>query len=331
MSGHPLAPHPGDFFHNRLYGQLNASQHTVRSYRDSLKPLLAFAAGRTGREPMHMDVEDIDAGPVCRFLDHLETGRGNGVGSRNIRLAAIRSLFTHISRREPALPGHCRKIGMLPGKRRPRPTVQHLDGAEIQALLDAPDLHTRTGRRDRAILLLLVRTGLRVGELTGLDRGSVRPGGQASVFCRGKGRRERLTPLRRDTVQVPGEWMRERPGGDGDPLFVSNRNRRLSPDSVQRLVRRHAERAAGRCPSLPAKRISPHSLRHTAAMELLRHGRSIAVIALWLGHGSTATTMKYLHADQRLRQEAMELTRPADVPPGRYQPTDEVMKMLDAL
>ena len=225
----------------------------MRSYRDSLKPLLAFAAGRTGREPMHMDVEDIDAGPVCRFLDHLETGRGNGVGSRNIRLAAIRSLFTHISRREPALPGHCRKIGMLPGKRRPRPTVQHLDGAEIQALLDAPDLHTRTGRRDRAILLLLVRTGLRVGELTGLDRGSVRPGGQASVFCRGKGRRERLTPLRRDTVQVPGEWMRERPGGDGDPLFVSNRNRRLSPDSVQRLVRRHAERAAGRCPVPPGE------------------------------------------------------------------------------
>ena len=331
MSGHPLGPHLEDFFHNRLNSQLNASEHTVRSYRDSLKLLLAFAAKRLGREPMRMDVGDIDADLVCRFLDHLETDRRNSIGSRNIRLAAIRSFFTHVSRREPALLDHCRKVGMLPGKRQPRPTVQHLDEAEIQALLDAPDLDTRTGRRDRAILLLLVQTGLRVGELIGLDRGSIRLDGQASVVCRGKGRKERSTPLRQDTVQILGEWMRERPAGDGDPLFVSNLNRRLSPDSVQRLVRKHVERAAGQCPSLLAKRISPHSLRHTAAMELLRHGGSITVIALWLGHESTATTMKYLHADQRIKQEAMELTRPADVPPGRYQPTDEVMAMLDAL
>ena len=331
MSGHPLGPHLEDFFHSRLNSQLNASEHTVRSYRDSLKLLLTFAGKRLGREPMRMDVEDIDVDLVCRFLDHLETDRKNSIGSRNIRLAAIRSFFTHVSRREPALLNHCRKVGMLPGKRQPRPTVQYLDQAEVHALLGAPDLDTRTGRRDRAILLLLVQTGLRVGELIGLDRGSIRLDGQANVVCRGKGRKERSTPLRQDTVQVLDEWMRERPAGDGDPLFVSNLNRRLSPDSVQRLVRKHVERAAMRCPSLSAKRITPHSLRHTAAMELLRHGRSITVIALWLGHESTATTMKYLHADQRIKQEAMELTRPADIPPGRYQPTDEVMAMLDAL
>ena len=331
MSGHPLAPHLEDFFHNRLSNQLNASEHTTKSYRDSLKLLLVFANKRLGREPMRMDVEDIDADLVCQFLDHLESERKNSIGSRNIRLAAIRSFFTHVSRREPALLDHCRKVGMVPGKRQRRPTVQYLDEAEILALLDAPDLDTRTGRRDRAILLLLVQTGLRVGELIGLDRSSIRLEGQASVVCRGKGRKERAIPLRQDTVQVLGEWMREWPAGDGAPLFVSNLNRRLSPDSVQRLVRKHVERAAKRCPSLSAKRISPHSLRHTAAMELLRHGGSITVIALWLGHESTATTMKYLHADQRIKQEAMELTRPADVPPGRYQPTDEVMALLDAL
>ena len=294
MSGHPLAPHVADFFHNRLIGQLDASIHTVRSYRDTVKLLLAFARKRLGREAMRMDVEDIDADLVCRFLDHLETDRKNGIGSRNIRLAAIRSFFTHVSRREPALLDHCRKVCMLPGKRQPRPAVQYLDEAETRALLDAPDLDTRTGRRDRAILLLLVQTGLRVGELIGLDRGSIRLDGQACVVCRGKGRKERATPLRQDTVQVLGEWMQERPAGDGNPLFVSNLNRRLSPDSVQRLVRKHAERAAGQCPSLLAKRISPHSLRHTAAMDLLRRGRSITIIALWLGHESTATTMKYL-------------------------------------
>ena len=331
MSGHSLAPHLEDFFHNRLNSQLDASEHTVKSYRDSLKLLLAFATKRLGREPMRMDVEDIDADLVCRFLERPGTDRKNSIGTRNIRLAALRSLFTHISRHEPALLNHCRKVGMLPGKRQRKPTVQYLDEAEIQALLDAPDLDTRTGRRDRVILLLPVQTGLRVGELIGLDRGSIRLEGQASVVCRGKGRKERSTPLRQDTVQVLGEWMRERPAGDNDPLFVGNLNRRLSPDSVQRLVRKNVERAARRCPSLSAKRIGPHSLRHTAAMELLRHGRSITVIALWLGHESTATTIKYLHADQRIKQEAMELTRPADVPPGRYRPTDEVMAMLGAL
>ena len=156
--------------------------------------------------------------------------------------------------------------------------VQYLNEVEIQALLDAPDLNTRTGRRDRAILLLLVQTGLRVGELIGLDRGSIRFEGQASVVCHGKGRKERSIPLRQDTVQVLGEWMQEWPASDGSPLFVSNLKRRLSPDSVQRLVRKHVEWAAKRCPSLSAKKISPHSLRHTAAMELLQVGvdRSLA-------------------------------------------------------
>ncbi len=331
MSGHPLAPHLADFFHHRLNGQLNASEHTVKSYRDAMKLLLTFAQKQLGREPMRLEVEDIDADLVCRFLDHLETDRKNSIASRNIRLAAIRSFFTHVSRCEPALLDHCRKVGLLPGKRQRKPTVQHLDEAEIQALLDAPNLDTRTGRRDRAILLLLVQTGLRVGELINLDLGNISLQGQASVFCLGKGRRERSTPLRQDTVQVLSEWMEERAAGAGDPLFVSNRNRRLSPDSVQQLVRRHVERAARQCPSLSARRITPHSLRHTAAMQLLRHGRSITVIALWLGHESTMTTMKYLHADQRIKQEAMELTRPADVPPGCYQPTDEVMAMLNAL
>ena len=265
------------------------------------------------------------------FLDDLEGGRGNSARTRNARLTAIRSFFSHVSRCEPALLDHCQQVLALPAKRFDQRMVEYLDEAEVCALLAAPDIATRQGRRDRALLLLMIQAGLRVSELIGLDCGDLELGAGAHVRVSGKGRRQRSTPLRKDAVTVLRAWLNERGGEDSRTLFPSNRNRRLSRDAVAWIVRKHVTSASQSCPSLRNRRISPHSLRHTSAMELLRRGVPITVIALWLGHQSVESTMKYLHADPKIKEDAMERTRPVDVPPGRYQPEEQLMAFLESL
>lgn len=331
MTAHPLPPHVQTFFAGRLINQLGASPNTVASYRDTFRLLLGFASNETGRRPTDLLVEDIDAGLVGRFLDHLESARRNSARSRNNRLTAVRSFFSHVSRCEPALLDHCRQVLALPSKRFERRMIEYLSETETGALLAAPDIATRRGRRDRALLLLMVQTGLRVSELTGLDCGDLDLGTGAHVRLRGKGRRQRSTPLREDSVTVLQAWLKERGGDDHQPLFPSNRNRRLSRDTVAWIVTKHVTRASQSCPSLRDRRISPHCLRHTAAMELLRQHVPITVIALWLGHQCVESTMKYLHADPKIKEDAMEQTRPVDVPPGRYQPTEQLMDYLESL
>ena len=331
MTAHPLPPQVQTFFTERLINQLGASPNTVASYRDTFRLLLGFASNETGRRPTDLRVEDIDAGLVGRFLDDLESGRHNSTRSRNTRLTAIRSFFNHVSRCEPALLDHYRQVLALPSKRFDQRMIEYLSETEIDALLAAPDIATRQGRRDRALLLLMVQTGVRVSELTGLDCGDLELGTGAHVRLRGKGRRQRSTPLRKDTVTVLQAWLKERRHDHRQPLFPSNRNRRLSRDTVAWIVRKHVTSASKSCPSLKLKRISPHSLRHTSAMELLRQRVPVTVIALWLGHQSVESTMKYLHADPKIKEDAMDQTRPIDVPPGRYQPTDQLMDYLDSL
>ena len=331
MNEHPLPPHVQTFFTGRRINQLGASPNTVASYRDTFRLLLGFASNEIGRRPTDLLVEDIDAGLVGRFLDHLESGRNNSARSRNTRLTAIRSFFSHVSHCEPALLDHCRQVLALPSKRFEQRMIEYLDETETGAFLAAPDIATRQGRRDRALLLLMVQTGLRVSELTGLDCGDLGFGTGAHVRLHGKGRRQRSTPLREDTVTVLQAWLKEREGDDRQPLFPSNRNRHLSRDTVAWIVRKHVARASQSCPSLRDKHISPHCLRHTAAMELLRQRVPITVIALWLGHQSVESTMKYLHADPKIKENAMEQTRPIDVPPGRYQPTEQLINYLESL
>ena len=331
MTPHPLSAQVQTFFTARLANQLGASPNTVASYRDTFRLLLVFASTETGRRPTDLRVEDIDAKLVGRFLDDLEGGRRNSARTRNARLTAIRSFFSHVSRCEPALLDQCRQVLALPSKRFEQRMVDYLDEAETGALLAAPDLATRQGRRDRALLLLMVQTGIRVSELTGLDCGDLELGIGAHVRVSGKGRRERSTPLREDAVTVLREWLKERGGDDCQPLFPSNRNRHLSRDAVAWIVRKHVASASQSCPSLRDRRISPHSLRHTSAMELLRQRVPITVIALWLGHQSVESTMKYLHADPKIKEDAMEQTRPIDVPPGRYQPQEQLMAFLESL
>ena len=331
MTVHPLPPHVQAFFTDRLTRQLGASANTLASYRDTFRLLLKFASGRLGRAPTDLAVADINAAMVGHFLDHLETGRNNSIRSRNARLTAIRSFFADVARNEPELLHHCQQVLAMPHKRHEKRMVEYLDEKEIMALLAAPDLSTGQGRRDRALLLLAVQTGLRVSELTGLKCGDIAVNFPAHVQCRGKGRRQRTTPLRPDTIKVLNAWLEERAADDDQPLFASNRNGSLSRDAVEQLVRKHAVRASQSCPSLKGKRVSPHCLRHTAAMELLRRGVSITVIALWHGHASVETTLKYLHADMTIKEKAMERTRPFDVPKGRYHPSDELIRFLDGM
>ena len=331
MTSHPLPAHVQRFFTERLANQLGASYNTVASYRDTFLLLLAFATGCLARQPTDLLVTDIDAGLVGRFLDFLETERGNSARSRNARLTAIRSFFKYVSTSEPQLLHHCHQVLALPAKRHEKRTIAYLDRDETEALLAAPDLKTWYGRRNRTLLLLCVQTGLRVSELIDLNCGDVNLGTGAHVKCRGKGRKARATPLRKDTVKALQTWLAERGAADDQPLFVSNRNGRLSRDAVERIVHKNVALASDRCRTLKAKRVSPHCLRHTAAMELLHQGVDCTVIALWLGHESVETTGMYLHADMRIKEEAMERTKPVDAPSGRYRPSDELLAFLEDL
>ena len=269
MTRYPLPIFVQRFFTERLASQLAASANTVASYRDTFRILLSFATDRLGRQPTDLLVTDIDADLVGSFLDFVETSRGNSARSRNSRLAAIRSFFKYVAINEPELLHHCQQVLALPSKRYEKRMIDYLDREQIEALLAAPDLSTWYGRRDRALLHLCVQTGLRVSELIGLRCGDVVLGAGAHVRCHGKGRKDRSTPLRADTAAVLGAWLDERDDTADRPLFVSNRNGRLSRDAVERIVRKYAALAAERCPTLKGKHVTPHCLRHTAAMELL--------------------------------------------------------------
>jgi site-specific recombinase XerD len=319
------------FFSDRLLRQRRASPHTVAGYRDTFRLLLRFAGKRLGKAPSKLALEDLDAVFVGEFLDHLQKERGNGARSRNTRLAAIHAFFHHVSFQEPAYADQCRRVLAIPGKRYERRLIEYLTAEEIDALLAAPDRTTWIGRRDRALLLVGIQTGLRVSELIGLRRDHVVLGAGAHLRCEGKGRKERCTPLRQEAVEVLAQWLRECAAEPATPVFPSGRGGPLSRDAVERLVSRHQRTAQRHCPSLKRKKVTPHVLRHTAAMQLLRHGIDRAVIALWLGHESVETTQMYLHADLGLKEEALARMTPLDVQPGRFRPDDKLLAFLEGL
>ncbi|HEX6465214.1 MAG TPA: tyrosine-type recombinase/integrase [Vicinamibacterales bacterium] len=319
------------FFTERLVRQQRASPHTIASYRDAFRLLLRFAQERLGRVPSSLALDDLDAAFIAAFLDHVEHHRGNTPRTRNVRLAAIHAFCHYVAVNEPAHLDRCRRILAIPVKRYERRPIAYLTRAEIDALVAAPDVATWIGRRDQALLLLAIQTGLRVSELIHLRCGDIVLGTGAHLRCEGKGRKHRCTPLRREMVRLLTAWLRERNGDTIDPLFSTARGTALSRDAVERLVARHAKSAQDRCPSLNHKRVSPHVLRHTAAMELLGHGVDRAVIALWLGHESVETTQMYLHADLRLKEQVLARTTPADVKPGRYRPSDQLLAFLERL
>jgi site-specific recombinase XerD len=326
-----LAPTLEAFFTERLMAQRRASPNTVAAYRDSFRLLLKFAQDAVGLPPARLRIEDLDAPLIGSFLDHLEHGRGASVATRNARLAAVHSLFRFAAFRHPEHAAVIQRVLAIPSKRAERAIVAHLTRPEIDALLASPDRSTSIGRRDRALMLVAVQTGLRVSELTSLRRQDVTLGASAHVRCMGKGRKERATPLLVNTAAVLRDWMVERAGAPGDPLFPGPSGNHLSRGAVASVVARHACSAASVCPSIARKRVTPHVLRHSCAMELLHSGVDIATIALWLGHESIRTTDIYQHADLKLKEKALARTTPAASPSGRYRPDDALLAFLEDL
>jgi integrase/recombinase XerD len=327
-----LAPVMQTFFSERLIRERHASTHTIAAYRDAMRLLLQFAAERTGKQPSKLQIDDIDAPLVGAFLDHLERERGCGPRTRNARLAAIRSLYRYAAFRHPEHAAVIERVLAIPPKRHERALVTFLNEEEVDALLDAPECSTWTGRRDHALIMLAVQTGLRVSEITGLNCGDLHLGAGAHVNCqKGKGRKQRITPLTAETVATLRNWITERGEEQHEPLFPTSTGRRLSRDALERRLAKHAAHATEHCQSLRAKKVTPHVLRHTAAMRLLHAGVDTTVIALWLGHEQIETTHIYLHADLAIKEQALARTTPLNGKPGRYQPPDAILAFLDTL
>ncbi len=320
------------FFLQRLMAQRQVSPHTIRSYRDTFRLLLQFASKRLHKLPSVLTLADLDPGLIGAFLDQLEKERGNSARSRNLRLTAIRSFFRYAAFEEPSQSGLIQRVLAMPSKRYEKKLVSFLTRPEIDAVLAAPDRNTWAGRRDHIFLLVAVQTGLRLSEMTGLRREDVALGTGAHVHCLGKGRKQRSTPLTKQAASALKLWFQEPMRGDGQIVFPNARGTRLSPDGVQYLLAKHIAVARERCPGLNEKRVTPHCLRHTAAMELLQAGVDRSVIALWLGHESVETTQIYLDANLALKEQALAKTTPANVKhTGRYRPDDKLLAFLKSL
>jgi integrase/recombinase XerD len=326
-----LAPTLETFFTQRLVAQRRSSPHTIAAYRDTFRLLLGFVQQATGTPPARLELEVLDAHLIGAFLDHLEADRGVAITTRNARLAAIHSFFGFAALRHPEHAALIQRVLAIPAKRTDRGPISYLTRAEIDAVLAAPDRTTRLGRRDHALLLVAVETGLRVSELCGLRRGDVTLGAGAAVTCIGKGRKERTTPLSTAAAAVIASWLKEPTGTPADPLFPGPRGRPLTRDAIRRVVERHVAAAVSSCPSLETKRVAPHVLRHSCAMQLLEAGVDVAVIALWLGHESIRTTDIYQHADLAMKERALARLAPRRTARGRYHPPDALLAFLEAL
>jgi site-specific recombinase XerD len=319
------------FFTQRLMLQRQASAHTIASYRDTFRMLLQFAHQRLHKPPSSLALEDIDAPLVAAFLDDLESTRGVTARTRNLRLSAVHSFFRFASYEAPEHAAQIGRVLAIPAKKFDRALIPFLNRTEVDALLAAPDPRCWSGRRDHAWILLAVQTGLRLSELTHLRREDVNLGTGSHVYVIGKGRRERCTPMSKATRAVMAAWLREPARSAEQPVFPNARGGLLSAHGVHYLLTKHVATAALSCPSLKHKRVSPHVLRHTTAMDLLQAGVEQSVIALWLGHASIETTQIYLDADLELKERILAMTTPPEGKPGRYRPDDALLAFLKSL
>lgn len=319
------------FFTDRLIRQRQASPNTIESYRDTFRLILEFAQQYLKKAPSTLSLEDFDAPFICTFLDYIEKSRGNSARTRNNRLAAIHSFFRYVAFQEPNHSGLIQRVLAIPDKRYVRRQIEFLIHPEIDILITIPDKNTWGGRRDRTLLLVAVQTGLRVSELIRLRCQDVVLGKGAHVHCQGKGRKERCTPLRKEVIIALRRWLKERNGQPADVLFPNARGGSLSRDGVEYIIAKYVDIARERCPSMTKKRITPHVLRHSLAMDLLGHGVDRSVIALWLGHESLETTQMYIHAYIKLKEQALAKTTPLNIHPARYRPDDQLLAFLKNL
>ena len=327
----PIAGLLEAFFIDRLIRDRKASSDTIAAYRDTFRLLLMFIQQQIKKAPDTVTIRDIDASLIGTFLDYLERIRGNSVRTRNARLAAIHSFFRYLSFRLPEHAGIIQRVLAIPSKRYDRRPIDFLSYDEMKILLAMPNRDRWIGRRDHALLHLALQTGLRVSELVRLKCMDVVLGSGAHVRCFGKGRKERCTPLRRDVIATVHSWLNERRGRPEEPLFPGAHGRMMSRDSVEYLIQTYVTAARNHCPSLAKKRISPHVLRHSTAMQLFQSGIDRAVIALWLGHESVETTQIYLEADLSMKDKALAKTDPLHTRRARYRPGDRLLAFLKAL
>jgi integrase/recombinase XerD len=326
-----LAPTLEAYFTERLIRQRRVSPHTIASYRDTFRLLLAYLQRTTGTPPSRLQITDLDAATIGAFLQHLEQERGNTARTRNIRLAAIHSFFHYCALRHPEHAALTQRVLAIPPKRAEKRTVTFLTPVETQALLDAPNRSTWAGRRDHALLLTAVQTGLRISELLSLTHGDTQLDTGAHVRTVGKGRKERVAPLSKPTVAVLRAWLRETIVQPGSPLFPSRDGGTLTRDAIERRLAQHVQTAQHVCGSLQSKRVTMHTMRHTAAMNLLAAGVDTSTIALWLGHEQERTTHIYLHADLELKQRTLDRITPPEGRPGRYRAPDTLLAFLEGL
>lgn len=323
----PIAPHITAFLREHLMEQRGASEHTRDSYAYSFQLLFGFASQELKRAPSGLSLEDIDAPLIARFLEHLETARNNKPRTRNVRLAAIKSFFRFLEYREPAALDQIRRVLAIPFKRTDSRLVPYLVHEEVQAVLDAPDPQARDGVRDRALLHIAISAGLRVSEITGLRMNdlSLQP---PSVLVHGKGRKERVLPLWKETAAALRAWLAVRGEPPVPEVFVNARGRQLSRWGVAHILEKHVKAASEQCPALLSKRVSPHVLRHTCAMTVLRATKDIRKVSLWLGHSDMGTTEAYTRADPSEKLKAIEAITPPMLRSGRFRPPDKLLALL---
>lgn len=319
------------YFTTFAHTQRDLSGNTISSYRDTWRMLLKHLASAHEIPADALDFDSVTAANVTGFLDHLEHERGNNAKTRNTRLTAIRSV---LARALPDHPEHAATITQvlaIPPRRTTRPVIEFLTPEEVDALLAAPDTTNWTGRRDHALLLMTVQTGLRISEVCSLTYGDIHLGASPHIACTGKGRRQRVTPLTKTTVAAMTAYLTERSTRPGAALFCGPNGQPLSRDALEHRLAKHLSTAAITCPSIAGKHVTMHTLRHTSAMNLLAAGVDVSVIALWLGHADTHSTDAYLHADMAIKQAAIDRTRPPQVTPGTYRPEPDILAWLTAL
>jgi integrase/recombinase XerD len=319
------------FFIQRLINQKRVSKETVLSYRDTFRLLLQYTKRELGKVPSKLLLEDLDASLICKFLNHLEEERHNTPRTRNHRLAAIRSFFHYASFQEPQLSAHIQRVLAIPTKRYRKREIDFLTVDEVDAILDAIDKTSWIGRRDYALLSLAIHTGLRVSELINLCCSDVIWGGSVYVHCTGKGRKDRSMPLGKTVSKIIDHWLNERDAKPSAPLFPTRYGNKLSRDTVAYALGKYVSLAGQRCSSLSKKRVSPHVLRHTAAVHLLQAGVDLSVIALWLGHESLESTQAYMSSDLTQKLKILEKTLPINAKPTIFKPDDKLMEFLKAL
>lgn len=320
-----------DFFCDRLINQQSVSPHTVAAYRDTFRLIIAFARRHCGRPKDGLTIDDFDAPTVLAFLTHLEVTRENAARTRNARLAAVRAFMTYAAARDPTALPLTQRVRAIPQKRFDRPLLGSLTRPEVDAILDAPNRAEWSGRRDRALFTLMYNTGARVSEAIGLSRGDVTAGPTAVVRIHGKGRKDRRVPLWAATNRLIVAWQADLRGDATSPLFPNRFGHRLSRSGVEDRLTRAVSTAAARCPSLAGKAVSPHTLRHTTAMHLLRAGVDVTVIALWLGHESPETTHQYVEADMEMKRKVLDrLDEPSAKMPRRRK-ADGLLDFLNQL